>query len=71
MMNVYVNKLMDFKELLAEGDVQTIEARKSHVEQLCQRARMDSLLDYSIWVFSRDREGLKKIYLDKDLSIYQ
>lgn len=45
-MNVYVNKLFDFKELLAEGDVQTIETRNSHVDQLCQKARLDYLLDY-------------------------
>jgi hypothetical protein len=46
MMNVFVNKLMDFKELLAEGDVPTIETRNNHVDQLCQRARLDYLLDY-------------------------
>jgi len=46
MMNVYVNKLMDVKELLAEGYVELIETRKTHVDQLCQRARLDFLLDY-------------------------
>ena len=71
MMNVFVNKLIDFKELLAEGDVPTTETRNNHVDQLCQRARLDYLLDYQIWLFSRVREGLKTIQRDADLSIDQ